>query len=361
MAAAPVFISRKFPPSIGGMETLAAGVWRSVQSVRPDATLIAHGGANRALALWLPLAMSKLIILIVRGRVESVLTGDALMNALVAPLLWVARIPRATMVMGLDVTFQNRLYRFIVYPVLRRTATVVAISRATALATEAAGVEPNRISVFRLGVAVPPGPSRDDSRKTICDRAEIGPTEVVLLTLGRLVPRKGVGWFVANVMPRLPTSVHYVVAGNGPDEAAIRAAAAEHHLLDRVHLFGQVDENGREELLRGADLFVQPNIPIAGDMEGFGLVTIEAVLRGTPVIAADLEGIKDAVVDGRTGILLPPQDAGAWAARISDLLEGRVNLADLGGEFQDAAETLFGEHSMGEELNKLMGWARVSS
>ncbi len=161
-------------------------------------------------------------------------------------------------------------------------------------------------------------------------------------------------WFVDTVLPELPLSVHYVIAGTGPEAQAIRDAARRHALENRVHLLGRVDDNFRENVLRGSDVFVQPNVPVDGDMEGFGLVTIEAALRGTPVLAADLEGLRDAVVTGHTGILLPPADVGAWTAEVTRLVSERTTLPRLGDDFRDAATTLFGEEQMGRQLVDLL-------
>ena len=72
--------------------------------------------------------------------------------------------------------------------------------------------------------------------------------------------------------------------------------------------------------MRGADVFVQPNIPVPGDMEGFGLVAIEAAMQGSLVVASSLEGLIDAVDDGVTGELLPAQDATAWRTHLEELL-----------------------------------------
>ena len=362
MSRSPVFITRKFPPSVGGMETLAAGVWRSVEAVRPDANLIAHGGSNRALPLWLPKALFSLASLIARRRVESVLTGDALMCALVAPLTWLGRVPRATMVMGLDITYSSSVYRAIVHPVLRRTSRVIAISAATGAAAEAVGVPADHVKVVRLGVQAP---AVARSRVTAAGevRALVGAPEsaTTVLTLGRLVRRKGVRWFVDEVMPLLPSSVHYVVAGTGPEQALIEAVADRRGLSDRIHLVGQVDDDTREILLQGADIFVQPNIPVDGDMEGFGLVTIEAAMRGTPVVAAELEGIKDAVINGRTGILLPPVQPDCWVATLTELASDPGRRTSLGTEFGHETSALYDEKSMGRELADLIGWGGRTS
>ena len=351
MSRAPLFVTRKFPPSVGGMETLAAGVWRSIRHTRPDALLLAHGGKNTALVWWLPLTVLRVLGLILRRRVELVLTGDALTYAVLWPVLKLARVPSATMVMGLDVTFDNGLYRALTRPPLRDAAHVLAISAATAEQSVAAGVSKARVTVVRLGVEEPALSSltRQDARHQVRARLGLPDDAVLLLTLGRLVPRKGVRWFAAEVLPGLPPSVHYVVAGDGPDAEALRSAG------DRVHLVGRVPDEEREQLLRGCDLFVQPNIAVPGDMEGFGLVTVEAAMRDLTVVAADLEGIKDAVVDGVTGVLVPSGEAPAWLAVLGPLLATPKALEAQGLAYGEKARTLYSEAQMGEALCAALG------
>jgi glycosyltransferase involved in cell wall biosynthesis len=122
-----------------------------------------------------------------------------------------------------------------------------------------------------------------------------------------------------------------------------------------VHLLGRISDEEREQLLHGSDLFVQPNIEVPGDMEGFGLVTIEAALRGLPVVAADLEGIKDAVVDGETGWLLPTGDAAAWAATVTSELADLPALTRRGEAFRSRARELYSDESMAASLLPALG------
>ena len=349
-----MFVTRKFPPSVGGMETLAESVWRSLSAVDPESRLISHGGSNRDLVWWYPVALLRLAGLLARRRVGSVLTGDALTYALVAPLAALFRVRSATMVMGLDVTFPNRLYQAVVRPWLRRAPTVIAISAATAAQAVAAGTRSDRVHVLRLGVSLPPPPDRGAAREALLAALGLGPDAVVLVTVGRLVRRKGVAWFVAEVMGRLPGEVHYVVGGEGPDRDRIEAAVRASGLAGRVHLLGRVGDDVREHLLAGGDVFVQPNIPVPGDMEGFGLVTVEAAVRGTPVVAARLEGIIDAVIDGRTGTLVEAGDASEWTAVIEGLVSDRAATAELGARYRAIAAEAFSEEGMGVAIGELM-------
>jgi phosphatidylinositol alpha-1,6-mannosyltransferase len=354
----PVFVTRKFPPSIGGMQTLAAGVWRSMIALEPDATKISHGGSNRDLVWWLPISLVRLAVLIARRKVSFVLIGDALTYTATSGLLRVFGVPHATMIMGLDVTFENPIYQTLVRRSLRRAPQVIAISSATAERARALGVSTDRISVLRLGVNAPDvdAGGRAASSNAVRRHHQFAESDVLILTLGRLVKRKGVRWFVTEVLPALPSQVRYLVVGDGEERGEILAAAERAGVGDRVHLLGCVDDAEREDLLRGADLFIQPNIPVAGDMEGFGLVTIEAAMRGTPVVAAELEGIRDAVVDGRTGILLAPQHQPTWTSRLSQLVVERESLGQLGAVFQIGARELYGEAAMAHALGEQLGF-----
>jgi len=225
------------------METLAAGIWRSLSTDRPDALLIAYGGSNRRLPGWLPVALARASWLLLRRRVEAVLVGDALMYAVMYPVLKIFRVPHATMVMGLDLTYQNRAYRVVVHRILRRAPRVIAISTATAELARSFGVPADRVGVVRLGVSGPDVTPEDRvaAAKAIRHRYDLPDDAIVLLTLGRLVRRKGVRWFVEHVLPGLPGNVLCLVVGEGPDAEPIRAAVARAGIADRVRLLGRVD------------------------------------------------------------------------------------------------------------------------
>ena len=121
-------------------------------------------------------------------------------------------------------------------------------------------------------------------------------------------------------------------------------------MADRTHLLGAVSDAEREDLLRGADLFIQANVRVPGDMEGFGLVTIEAAVRGTPVLASGIEGIRDAVIDGETGTLLPTQDPDRWIEATSAAVADADGRAEWGRRAREAASAVYSEAAMGREL-----------
>jgi phosphatidylinositol alpha-1,6-mannosyltransferase len=336
------------------METFAAEVWEALEARHPGSQLVAHGGNNLRLPAFFVRAWWHTLRSVIGRRCDLVLTGDAVTYIALWPLLALLRVRSITMVMGLDLTWPHRYYEVVTRALVPRATRVIAISTATAEAARAIGVAPDRCGIVRPAVAVPDCGSSDRARarRRLDERLGLPDDAVVLLTVGRLVARKGVRWFVAEVMPKLATSAHYVVAGSGPDRANIEHAITAAGLRAQVHLLGRVSEDEREDLLRGSDLFVQPNIMIAGDMEGFGLVVLEATSRGTPVVASALEGLCDAVVDGETGYLVAPGDAEAWSTCVTRLTTHPARLVEIGARFRSRTIELDGSKRLQESLSE---------
>lgn len=347
-----LFVSRKFPPAVGGMEAHAAGM-HALLGELGEVELLALGRSQRHLAWWLPAALGRVGVTLARRGVDQVVVGDALTFVALQPALRPARVRATVLVHGLDLLFDAPGYRRLVRRTLPAADRVVANSRSTARLARDCGVEPGRVSVVHPPVPPVSAPgataSSGEARRAL---RELGvPTGVpLLLTVGRLVARKGVAWFVANVLPLLPADVRYAVAGSGPETAAVRRAADRAGLDGRVLLLGRVSDEQRGRLLRAADLFVQPNIAVTGDVEGFGMAAVEAALRGTPVVAAELEGLTDALLDGQAGVLCPAGDAPAFAAAVTQLLADPETRAERAESWAAAARAAFAPERLRREL-----------
>lgn len=347
----PTFVTRKYPPSVGGMETLAFRTAEALRAASRSTELIALGRSNLHLLWWLPVAALRLMGKCARNRRRVVLFGDALTAALLG---WIPRmfgVPVVSMIMGLDITYTNPLYRAIVLPPLRRVPLVLAISAATRDAALASGLRPDRVRVIVLGLPrpTPPAMSREDARKILIDRFDLGHDDIILTTTGRLVRRKGVVWFVENVMPRLDGRFSYLVVGDGPERGELAKAARDAGGDHVVRLLGRVDDDVRELVLHGSDIYVQPNIGVPGDIEGFGLVVTEASQAGLLTVAADREGLIDAVRDGETGLRVPSGDAPAWVETL-ERIAGDPDRADVGRRFQTAAQQQYSVDTMAQDL-----------
>jgi glycosyltransferase involved in cell wall biosynthesis len=338
------------------METLASDVWATLSASGGGRDrLVAHGGPNARMPLWLPGAVLRVVRLVRRAEVQHVLVGDVLLYLLLWPVLSVLRVPHATMAMGKDVVWRQPVYQRLVRLVLARAPQVLAISSATAATVVAAGVPADRVAVVRLGVGIPAGgPTRDEARAALRARYDVPDGTVVLVTVGRLVRRKGVAWFLDAVLPDVDGAVH-LVAGSGPDAARIAEVVAERGLAGRVRLLGAVTEDDRELLMRGADVFVQPNVAVAGDMEGFGLVAVEAAVRGALVLAADREGLRDAVLPGSTGELVPGEDAPAWRAAVRQVVADPEAAERRALAYAARCREVYARERMGEQLRGALG------
>ena len=112
-------------------------------------------------------------------------------------------------------------------------------------------------------------------------------------------------------------SVHIIVAGGGELVESFRARAAEAGVAERVHFLGAVPHGELPDVMRAADLFLLTTEP----PESFGIVLIEAMAAGLPVVATDYPGVRAVVIEGETGLLAPIGDSRAVAARLRELVE----------------------------------------
>jgi len=120
----------------------------------------------------------------------------------------------------------------------------------------------------------------------------------------------------------------YLIVGDGPERAAIETAVEVHGLSRHVRLLGYLDGDALRAAYALADLFVMPNVPVSGNPEGFGLVILEARAAGIPVVAADLEGISEAIGEEEDGTLVRPGEWLSFVAAINAWLDRDETVAD---------------------------------
>lgn len=196
---------------------------------------------------------------------------------------------------------------------------VTAISTATAAAV--ARYTSRDVPVIPFSAAISGRPLPDGVTAPASPPERAGP--VRLLFVGRLVERKGVHILIralARVRERADATL--TVVGDGPRAASLEAEARRVGVEAFVHFAGHVGEEALEEAYRSSDLFILPAIvDDKGDTEGLGVVLLEALEFGLPLIASDVGGIPDIVRHGETGLLVPPGDGGALADAIVQVIE----------------------------------------
>jgi phosphatidylinositol alpha-1,6-mannosyltransferase len=271
-------------------------------------------------------------------KYDVVLLGSCILGNVGWLVKKLTKKPTVAVAHGLDLTYKNTLYqKFWIKIFIPSLDRLIAVGNETIRAGVARGIPENKFTFIPNGVdtekfCVPAsrlgGPhTRKELEKILgINLAE----KFVLLTSGRLAKRKGVAWFIRNVIPKLPENVLYIVAGDGPDRKNIESAIEETGSSDRVKLLGYVSDETRNILFNTADLFIQPNIRVEGDMEGFGISVIEAASCELPVIASRLEGLQDAIQDGKNGILVETENSESFVFIITELMNDKPHLKNLG-------------------------------
>lgn len=354
-----LFITRKFPPSVGGMEKLSYEMTQAVSGIVP-ARIIAWRGARWGWPLFAVIAFFQGFWTCSTLPIRFIHVSDPVLAPLGLLLSRLTGRRWGLTAHGLDILYPNPVYQAVVLPCVRRADAVVAISAAAREACLSKGVSPARCAAIPIGMNMPPRqaePGEARERLRLALGWDIG-AHPILLTVGRLIPRKGVAWFARSVLPALAETrpdLFYVVAGEGPEKAAIRRIIREAGLENHAALLGRVSDDRLLDLYAIATLFVMPNVPVAGDMEGFGIVAIEAAARGLPVVASRVDGIPDAVADGENGLLLPPLEAEAWIAAIRSLLSDDQARADLGERAREFTQARYRWDLLAREYVRAFG------
>ena len=161
-----------------------------------------------------------------------------------------------------------------------------------------------------------------------------------VLAAGRLVEKKGMDVAIramSHLMDADSADIMLVIAGSGPLESELRRLAAEVGVSKRVQFLGSVPPDRLRELLAQSLMVVIPS-----KWEAFGVIALEAMIAGRAVIATNRGGISEIVVDGRTGVLVPPDDPEALAKAIHELLADADRVASMGAEGRERALGSFG-------------------
>ncbi len=292
--------------------------------------------------------------------------NDGLIAAFCLGLKNITDIPIVATIHGLDIVFPSRLFQRLFVRRFRHYDGLIAVSQATGQECLDRGIDPSRVFVVRNGVdtdlsqiAKKPG-----FRKVLSSRLGI-PMEdkKILISVGRSVRRKGFSWFITKVLPKLESDVVYFIVGPtqphiekinfilnllpdnlsnlislgmglGIDEIDIQKALRRPEVRGRAFYLGKLPFEEMVQALKHANMFVMPNIKVAGDAEGFGLVALEAAVSGVPVMASAIEGITCAVMDGKNGFLVPTENEDQWITKINAALSDIEALARFSAEAQ---------------------------
>jgi glycosyltransferase involved in cell wall biosynthesis len=221
-------------------------------------------------------------------------------------------------------------FRLVERATLRRYSAVVAISESLRRFTEAStGVQAFTVH-YGLPTPTGPAPVRDSRRKTIR-----------LLAVGRLEKQKGFDVAIdamASVRRDAPTA-RLSIAGKGRERRRLSKRIAAHGLADAVSLLGNREDV--DELMLDADILVHP-----ARWEGFGLVLLEAMRVGLPIVGTQVSAIPEVVDNGVTGILISPDDPDELAAAIAELIRNPMRRREMGVAGYERLREVFSPEKM---------------
>lgn len=343
-----MLVTRNFPPLLGGMERLnkhllgsLAEQWRVAMCGPAGSSRFAgvaeevHETEISPLSGFLIKSMWRAWRMAAYRQPQWIVAGSGLM----APMVWLSarrnRAKAAVYLHGLDIVAPSVVYRSLWLPFIRRCDVVLVNSRVTMDLAIAIGVSRDRISVVNPGTDIPVLDSHRAKQFRLAHDLGNSP---LMLSVGRLTRRKGLAEFVMRTLPTVvathPDAVLLVIGdeakdalhGGGEGERArILRIAAEARVEGNIRFLGRCDEDDLHAAYEASEVHVFPALSLPGDVEGFGMVALEAAAHGLPTVAFDTGGISDAVKAGVTGVLVTSGEYGEFAAQVLRYL-GSVGL-----------------------------------
>lgn len=156
----------------------------------------------------------------------------------------------------------------------------------------------------------------DNDPGNVREKLGIGEDEQMVLYIGRIVFHKGLEYLVESAK-HLPDEVKYVIGGTGDFIPELKSQIQRQGTEDRVIFPGRIPNSELPKYYAAADLFVLPSV---SRLEAFGIVALEAMASGVPVVVSDIPGVREVITEGEEGLLAEPMNAQNLAGKIRTIL-----------------------------------------
>ena len=268
-----------------------------------------------------------------------------------APTQWLLPVARRSRLPLLTHLHARYLRRSRFTSMIHQADMIVGVSRHVVQDLRDDGVPERRTKIIPNGVNF----AKLDRQGADLRRAlGIADAAVVIGSAGSLIHRKGHDVLLGAMRRMSGEPPVLVIAGDGPEREALQRSSVRLGLADRVHLIGFRDDVAA--LYRACDVFV-----LASRAEAFGLVLAEAAYFGRPSVATDVGGVPDMVIDGRTGLIVPPGDEQALADALGRLVSDPALRRALGDAARAHALANFSVERMSAEFARLYRHLAASS
>jgi phosphatidylinositol alpha-1,6-mannosyltransferase len=333
-----LLLSELYPPAIGGSAVLFGEIYPRLDNI--PFTVLSEGvgmneeyGIRNPRSLWQYLRLAARLRVAARG-VKMVHCARALPEGVATWLCRRSGGPRyAVWAHGEDISIAltSRELTLLARTVYAGAEMVFANSVNTRRMLRELGVPGDRIELVYPGVDTQRFRPDIDATEI---RGRLAPGgEMVLLSVGRLQTRKGHDLMiraVGHLTRQNRRSLRYVIVGNGQERARLDALVDECGVRAYVTFIGEVPAEVLPKYFAACDIFVLPNRIEHGDVEGFGIVFLEAAASGKPAVGGNSGGVPEAVADGVTGLLVGGTDAEELATTIGRLMDSEPLRRGLG-------------------------------
>lgn len=211
-------------------------------------------------------------------------------------------------------SLRGRAFEWLKRVAIRRASAITVVSQAMTDEAFRLGAASGRVHVMPMGV---------DFDGLFAAGSPEQRQAGEILFVGRLVEKKGLRYLI-EAMPAIVARVphaHLRIVGHGPEEPRLRDLAAQLCMAKHIEFVGSLPQTEIPRLYRQASVFVAPFIEAAdGDREGLGLVTVEAIACGCPVIVGDMAVLDDILEETEADLRINPKNIGTLAGRVADIL-----------------------------------------
>ncbi|MBU0731467.1 glycosyltransferase family 4 protein [Patescibacteria group bacterium] len=361
-----LLITTDFPPTIGGV----ANYYKNIVDHLPSEKIsVMTNDKNKLLTSlpiwpkWLP-SFWNIWSTIRKEKIEMLLVGQILPLGTVAWLLHkITKTPYIVMTHAMDVTFPQKYPRkkWLMKKILARADKVTTVSRFTEqqLKTLMTGSDRAKIEV----IYPCPNLRIRDYNEQLCagiSAKYVKPDTKIILSVGRIVERKGFDAMIEALakMNKEYPNFNYLLVGEGEYKKKLQkmlTMPAYEAISNKIKFVGKVPDNELACYFKLCDVFAMPSRRLSTeDVEGFGIVYLEANLFGKPVIGGDSGGIRDAVKDGQTGFLVDPTDTNMIAEATLKLLTDPERAQKIGFAGQERVLKEFTWKHQTAKLEKLL-------
>ncbi len=339
------FATSNFKPDTGGIAELGHQLVSALDSSGHDITVIARGSSPEDFDKTVPYRIErspnnqpgKLADRLIQEK-----KPDAIFVIVIGSSWLTAKrlgrkygIPVVLYIHGLEVTKKNNIFpvfiakQFVKGQLLKHSDIVMCNSFNTMLLAIKRGADPGSVRVLN------PGIQSDEYQHGILSGVDPAPGKFVFFTMGRVIRRKGIDQAIralSSLSKKYP-EILYVIAGSGPEDylLELKELTRSLGLTDKVLFLGRVDEAEKQHWYQRQDVFILPSRELPnGDVEGFGIVFLEAGAWGKPVIGGDSGGIPDAIEDGKSGLLVDSESVEALESAMQFFIDNPDKKIEMG-------------------------------